>query len=262
LWLRRKLMPNLPSDDVDLRPAGPGAVEVAGDSPEPLLTGASEYEYVEIFNPLSVTFIGKFGISKPANSAVRISSNQEAPGVTRTEEDVRRNYGLDLRNPDHRGNVNIINKVEIPSGKTVRLLGNEAQVIVNQLVTEIMQRQNDRLLLSDPFARSKVEKDVVVARGFLNDILDRPPQTIQEQLKGALSQQGAEDEQAFPNIQSTQGAEPQSRNAVESPADNSFPDARNTERSTEPAPEVRENKTANSRSRTKTGQFTSKTANS
>lgn len=206
-------------DDYDIKPAGPGSQEATGDAPEPLLQGASEYEYVEILNPLSVIFIGQFGVTKPANSPARIGVSQEAPGVSRTEEDVRRNYGLDLRNPDHRGSVNIVNKVEIPSGKTIRLLGNEAQVIVRQLVTEIMQRRGQRLLLSDPFARNKIEKDVIIARGNLKDVLGTQPISVQEQLQEAVKSIGDDDE-AFPSQSTSTGTtESSGRGSFNTPAE-------------------------------------------
>lgn len=184
----------------DDRPAGPGAIEVAGEAPNPILQGYSEYEYVEILNPLSVTFIGQFGITKPANAPVRISISPDAPGVSRTEQDIRTNYGLDLHNPDHRGSVNIINKVSIPSGKTVKLLGNEAQVVVNQLVTEIMQRKGQRLLLADPFARSLVEADVIISKGSVSDLMDNRPVTVHDQLQEVVDNIGDNNEQAFPGI--------------------------------------------------------------
>lgn len=240
--------------------AGPGAIDIPGESPAPLLEGASEYEYIEILNPLSVEFIGQFGLSKAANTPIKITTSREAPGVTKNEEDVRRNYGLDLNNPDHRGTVHIINKVNIQAGKTIRLLGNEAQVVVNQLVTEIMQRNGDRLLLADPFARNQVEKTIIMSRGYLQDILGSAPVSIQDQLKNALDKE-SNGEQTFPDINQSESTVPTSTGAVQGTTDNTVSNAGSTSQPTTGEPESSQNSSDNSRSRNKAGQFVKKTAN-
>ena len=214
-------MPNQKSDflvdeDLDTRPIGPGSKPEQGENPPPMLEGASEYEYVEIYNPLSVNFVGQFGVTRPNNQApVRISSSPDAPGISRSEEDVRRNYGLDLRNPDHRGITNIINKVEIPSGQTRTVLGNEAQVIVNQLVTAILQKQGKQLLLADPSARHEIEAMVIRSRGFVQDRLGaQRPVTIQEQLHNEVKKiDEVQNEQAFPDQSNGQADEPAKENS-------------------------------------------------
>lgn len=185
----------MPSNDYDVNlVAGPGSIEDTGEAPQPMLYGASEYEYVDILNPLSVTFVGLFGVSRPVN--VPMTIGRPTVGV-QTETDVRQLYGLELKNPDHAGKANITNKVPIKSGQTVRLLGNEAQVVVRQLVNEIMSREGNKLLLADPFARRQIEQRIVMSRGSVADALGRSPISIQEQLQAVKEE---EREIQFPEV--------------------------------------------------------------
>lgn len=176
--------------------AGPGADIDAGVAPLPLLQGSSEYEYVELLNPLSVEFIGMFGVSRPVQAPVNISAVQ-GRGVTQNESDLRTGYGLDLRNPDHAGRANIVNRVSIKSGATVRLLGNEAQVVIRQLVNEIMAREGNQALIADGYARRQVEERIIISRGNVADVLGRSPVSISEQLQAVKDEP---DEQAFPGV--------------------------------------------------------------
>lgn len=178
------------------RAAGPGAIEQATLDVEPMLNNASEYEYVEILNPLPVDFIAKFATTRPVRGDITIVNNPNTPTSTETEADIRRNYGLDLRNKDHMGKANIVSKVTIPSGQTIRVLGNEAQVIVNQLTTEIMQRRGKQLMLADPTQRNLVEQEIVKNRNTVESILGSQPISIQDQLQAAVSKP----EEEFPGI--------------------------------------------------------------
>lgn len=189
----------------DNSPAGPGAIEDAQIAPNPLLQGASVYEYITLRNPLPVEFVGKVAITMPVNAPVRIGQDNSGGQVTLSESDVLRNYGLTLKNKDHTGRVNIVNRVHIPAGKTINLLGNEAQVVCFQLVSEIMQRAGQRLMLADPHARNVVEQQVIVGRSSVNDILDgKGPIAVQEQLRGAVddlnNKQVVTDESEFPDL--------------------------------------------------------------
>lgn len=182
--------------------AGPGAIQQSDVSPIPLLQGATEYEYVTLLNPLSVDFVGLVGITKPVNVPFEISKSPNTQQITTTESDVARNYGLNLKNADFQGRTNIVNEVYIPSGKTINLLGSEAQVICRQLVNEIMQREKMSLQMYDPVARNEVEKRVIITRKSVNDILGRGPMTVQDQLKAAVetTNKDINNERAFPTI--------------------------------------------------------------
>lgn len=176
--------------------AGPGAVVEETISPKPLLDGASEYEYVEIKNPLTVDFVGLVGVTRPANTPMRIGDPTNPQGVTASEEELRRTYGLNLRNNDFTGRVNIQNKITIPAGKTLRILGNEAQVILRQLVNEVMSRTGQKKLLADAAARRRTEEQLVISRGSVSELMGSRPQTIQEQLTNAIK----EPDDDFPGI--------------------------------------------------------------
>lgn len=177
--------------------AGPGSIPDEGVAPKSLLDGASQYEFVDLLNPLSVEFIGMFGVERPSSAPVTVSAVQ-GRGVTKSEQDVRTNYGLDLRNPDHQGRANIVNRISIPSGRTVRLLGNEAQVVIKQLVNEIMSREDRKILLADPTARREVEERIVVFRGSVADYLGQAPKSVNDQLQ-EVKKEDVHEEQ-FPNL--------------------------------------------------------------
>lgn len=186
--------------------AGPGSVEELGIAPTPLLAGATEYEVVTVLNPLPVDFIGVVGQSKPVNMPFQVRKDGVTQTISNDEQAVRANYGLNLKNPDHQARLPIANKVNIPAGETRNLLGNEAQVIVRQLVTEILQRQGKRLMLADPFQRHEVEKQVVRSRRGVEEVLGTP-QTVQSQLREGVEKLNAPDEREFPSLQPQGAAE-------------------------------------------------------
>lgn len=211
------MQPNEPLDP-DMRAAGPGAVEEAQVDVKPLLDGASEYEYVEILNPLPVDFVAKFGVTRAIRGDVRIVTNKETPTITNDESDIRRNYGLDLRNKDHTGRANIVNRVTIKSGHTIRVLGNEAQVIVNQLVTEMLQRRGKRLMLADPTQRNLIEQEIIKRRDSVESILGRSPASIQDQLHDAVQPEEVEFPDAHINEESNERQLSQPGQATQQPS--------------------------------------------
>lgn len=181
--------------------AGPGAIEEQGVAPRPLLEGASEYEVVTLFNPLSVDFIGQVGQSKPVNLPFEVRKDGVTSTITNDENAVRANYGLNLKNPDHQAKMPIVNKVRIPSGQTINLLGNEAQVVVRQLVNEIMQREKRSLMLADPTARREVEMRIVRTRRSVEEAIGAAPQSVQSQLKDSVTKLNEQyNEQEFPGL--------------------------------------------------------------
>lgn len=171
---------------------GPGSVVESDVSPQPTLDGVSEFEYVDILNPLPFEFRGKVAVTRPVNAPLTIVASKDAPGVTKTEQDIKTLYGLDLRNPDHQGRASIINIVPIKSGTTVRLPGNEAQVIVRQLVTEILAQRGRKLSLADPTARKEVEDEVIQGRGSIAEFMGTRPLSVSEQLHNALEESNNE----------------------------------------------------------------------
>lgn len=189
----------MPNRDFSNVPAGPGAVEQSGESPLPLLEGSTDYEVVELHNPLSVEFRGVVGITRPVNVPFEVRTDGMTSTTTRTAEDVSRNYGLPLKNPDHPAKGHIQQTISIPAGATIRLQGAQAQVIVRQLVNEIMSREGQQLLMADAYARNQIEKRVVMRRSSIQDIMDAPLD-IPTQITNAVSKLNEDkpsEEQAF-----------------------------------------------------------------
>jgi hypothetical protein len=186
--------------------AGPGSVQENDVAPRPLLEGVSEYQVVTILNPLSVDFIGKVGQSKPVSLPFEVRKDGYTNPLTRTEEDVTRNYGLNLKNPDHQARIPISSNVHIPSGRTINLQGNEAKVIVTQLVNEILQREGKKLFLADPTTRVEVERRIVMSIRSLEDVLGTV-QSVQTQINEGLNKVNEQDEPEFPGLAQTAPAE-------------------------------------------------------
>lgn len=191
-------------EDVSNLPSfGPGGNEDVGEAPRPLLEGASDYEYIEILNILPAPFHGRFAATKPVSASVLVTTSREAPGLTKTAQDVRTNYGLDLNNPDVIGRAHVNMPIEIGAGKTMRLLGSGAQVILKQLVDAAMQFDGKRLQLADPFARHEYEVRIVQGRHSVEELADI--QSVNQQLQQAIK---ASNEEEFPDLGADQGTEP------------------------------------------------------
>lgn len=198
-------------DQTPTNPTPPAKLVGPGSQPEmteelpPLLEGATEYEVVEVFNPLSDDFAGQFGVTRPTTAPLSMSKAPNYAGMTQTPQDVATNYGV-TTNPNHQAKANIVNTTIIPSGKTVPMLGSEAQVIVRQLVNEIMQREGKRLKLADAWERRQTEQRVVMSRRSLNQVLGTAPVSVHEQLKSAVNtlteaESPHVEEQSFPGLQ-------------------------------------------------------------
>lgn len=164
---------------------GPGAVQEIDSNVQPLLNGASEYEYITILNPLTDDFAIRVAQDIPINMPFQLQKPTES---TQSGNDVVRNYGLNLKNPDFVSRKHITNDVVIKSGQTLNLKGNEAQVAVKQIVNELMQREGNGRLLSDPTLRREAEQRVVIKRGSIQDLMDNNLQTTRDQLNSAIDQ--------------------------------------------------------------------------
>lgn len=171
---------------------GVGAIEQEQTNPTPSLEGASEYEYITLTNPLPFTFKGKVAQSRPVKAPVRIVGGRER-GV---DENTLKAAGLDLRNPDHPSNSHVTNTIEIKSGASINLRGDEAQVIIRQLVSEVLAYRNQVLKIGSPTYRKAVEDEVIVGRKSIDDLLDRTSE--REQIDKAIAKKN--EEIAFPDL--------------------------------------------------------------
>lgn len=173
---------------------GPGASIQEDVSPDPLLQGASEYEYITLHNPLPDDFVIQVAQSRPVQVPVKINSQS---GV-QSESDIKREYGLDLRNPDHQSRAHILNQTVIPAGGSINLPGDVAQVAIRQLVNEILQRTNKKKL-ADPTERRKVEESIIKKRGSVQDLMDNDLKPIQSQAREAINQSNEVNDE-FPGL--------------------------------------------------------------
>lgn len=168
-----------------------------------LLAKVTEYDVVEIHNPLTDDFVGKVArtYAHRKNDPVYAHAKQQ--------------YGIDLNNPQHTSKKHVQQTITIPSGKSLKLPGDVAKVIINQLVKEMMQREGFKRQMADPDARRTFEERVVVNKeklDFSDDI-----ETAEEKLDRQIRELNEEpekveetDEEAFPGTreEADSGANP------------------------------------------------------
>jgi len=177
---------------------GPGATQEQVTDVKPLLDGASEYEYITIFNPLSDDFAVRVAQDIPVNMPMNIRAGT---ALVQNDQDVTRNYGLSLKNPEFQGRKHIHNDTIIRAGQTINLKGNEAQVAVRQLVNEILQREGNKRLMADPNLRHQVEERIIQGRGSVQDLMDANLRTTRSQIDDAINKSNeVENEVAFPGL--------------------------------------------------------------
>lgn len=188
---------------------GPGAIKQNEVAPDPSLKGASEQEYVEILNPLTDDFMVQVAQDVPVNMPfqVRHDESGRVQYLSKNESDVRTNYGLNLKNPDHTGRKQIYNNTVIPAGKSKIFRGNEAQVVVKQIVNEILQRRgkNGRRLISDPVQRREIEDEIIVRRGFVQELMDSNFQSERAQTTQAINKANEVTDE-FPGLNESTGS--------------------------------------------------------
>lgn len=167
---------------------GPGSIPEQSVDPKPLLEAVGDFNFVEILNPLSVTFIGQAALTTNIQAPMPVGpNNPDGGGQTHNENDIRQIYGFDLRSQAQQsGKTHILNRISIESGKTVRLLGGEAKVVLGQLVNVYMQRIGKGHLLANAHERNIVEKELVQRVGDLRTAMAAAPLSVQQQLKSAL----------------------------------------------------------------------------
>lgn len=179
---------------------GPGAVQNNTVVQGATLDGASEYEYVTILNPLPDDFVIAVAQDIPVNIPFEIPDKYKTTMV-QNENDIRQNYGLNLKNPEFKSRKHIINNTIIFAGKTKNLKGSEAQVAVRQLVNEILQREGKKRLLADPNLRREVEDRIIVHRGSMQELMDDGLNTVRKQMDEAINTSNEVlNEEAFPGL--------------------------------------------------------------
>lgn len=216
---------------------GPGSVQDTEVIPRPRLEGASEVDYVTILNPLTDDFAIRVAQDIPVNVPFALGKDYsgQTAATTQNEGDVKLTYGLNLKNPDHRGTKRIHNTTIIKAGQTINLKGNEAQVAVRQLVNEYLQRQGKQRLMADPTLRREVEDMIIQGHGSIQDLMQNQFRTAQQQLDDAINQSNQQNEvsidvQPFAGL-ANQTAEPNTTTGNDSGADPVQQERRNPGRS-------------------------------
>lgn len=182
---------------------GPGTQSQVTEDPQSLLAGASEYEYITLLNPLTDDFAIMVAQDIPVNMPFSISKDTSGrtAQTTFTERDVAQTYGLSLKNPDFIGRKHISNSVIVLAGQTINLKGNEAQVALRQIVNELMQREGNTRLMSDPTLRREAEQRVIQKRGSIQDLMDTSLQSPQSQMNEAIRRSNeVQNDQSFPGL--------------------------------------------------------------
>ena len=181
---------------------GPGSSQIKTDNPRPLLEDATEYDYVTIFNPLTDDFQCRVAQEVPVNMPFEI---RDKTAMVQSERDVTLQYGLSLKNPEHKAMKYIYNETIIPAGGSLRFKGSDAKVVIKQLVDEILQRTGKTRLMHDPHVRNEVERDIIQDSGSIQDIMDGNLTTPQQQINEAIRQKNEvnsvqPDATAFPGL--------------------------------------------------------------
>lgn len=179
---------------------GPGAeVERATDI-EPLLNGITDFEYVTVLNPMTDDFAVKVAMDVPVNVPYTARNKD---GAILNETEINQIYGVPMRGPDFKGRQHLSTSMVIRAGETYNFKGPEALVAVRQLVNEIMQRDGNQRLQSDPHLRNEVEQKIVISRGSVQDIMDRNLQSPRSQIDDAINRSNEVphgNEQPFPGL--------------------------------------------------------------
>lgn len=180
---------------------GPGANIQSDVAPKPMLETSHEMEYVTVYNPLDVDFQVMVAQDVPVNLPfeIRKDNSGKTSFITATEQDARQVYGLNLKNNDHQAKRYIHNTTIIPSQETRNFRGNEAQVVVRQLVNEILQRRKQSRFLADPHVRNQVEQEVIKHRGPVQELMQNNIQSPQSQVLNAIDESNESFTNAYPD---------------------------------------------------------------
>jgi len=204
------MQPNNVADElanIPVTAVGPGTLSTNPDAQPSLLDGVTEYEYVDLFNPLSVSFVAKVASSRPVNVPVKVYQTPNLNSGIRTESDLATQYGLTgFKNTDHPSLLHVPHTIEIAAGHTRRLPGNEAQVVLRQMVGHILQAEGKGLKLADPYERNLAEQRIIRAKGNISELMDNAPMSIPDQLNRAVADSNSRREESpraeteFPDV--------------------------------------------------------------
>ncbi len=148
-------------------------MEANQDEPKSLLSNLRGHHVVLVHNPL--TDVPEKGLKgdftwQTARSVIQLDERSRDPHIDK----------LGLRNDSHPTQKHVVRPITIPSGTSMRLPGDVAQVLVKHLVDEMMQREGQKQQMADPVLRREYEERVILN---VNDLVHQlSTQTIEEQL--------------------------------------------------------------------------------
>lgn len=178
--------------ELPLNAVGPGLEADKLPEGKSRIQGFDDTQFVELFNPMSVDFVGQVGRTVPFRVAAppNIGGARDLDQWTNVtnEAEMRRTYGFDLRsNTQSRGVMHEKERHVLRAGESHTYLGAEAQVLAMQLVTAILQ-QEGHSNIGDPALREAAEARVVRATGSIRQQMDAMPQSERDQLKKAIAE--------------------------------------------------------------------------
>lgn len=180
------MQPDQPDDNI----IGASLEENIADI-KPVLDGFGPDKIVEVLNPLSQDFRVKFSRS--------VSSTPMPTDHERRMAEL----GVPVQ---HTGSpqAHVGQFVVLPSGKTMKLPGDIAQVAVRQLVNEILQRRGKRSSLADAKSRQDVETEVIYNHTTLIQTVNETPEESLNRTLNELNDPAPaveeNNEPAFPDV--------------------------------------------------------------
>lgn len=178
---------------------GPGTIKDSNIRPDPKLQGASQMDVVRIFNPLDDDFAVQVAQSLPVSVQYSVRSTEGKGNLS--ESDVSRTYGVNLRGPDQNmvSKKHVLNQSVIEAGKSMNFRGDIAQVAVRQLVNEIMQQRGLTRFLHDPVQREKVEEEIILSYGSMDDLMNNNLKSVTQQIDTVIKESN-DAEESFPGL--------------------------------------------------------------
>jgi hypothetical protein len=140
------------------------------DETKSILDDIREYHIVEVLNPLARPFqwqVGRSGVDPgmPMDSVMEQLGMAGAGGKPQT--------------------AHAVQTITLPAGKTFRMPGDLARIVVKHLIDELMQIDGQTKLLSDPTLRLKYEEKIIKNRSDLRSTMSTL--SLQEQLDKELA---------------------------------------------------------------------------
>jgi len=165
---------------------------VENEDPKSLLLDVAQHHIVEVHNPLTKDFTWQVARPIPAGQKYQ-DPYMDKLGM--------RTAGLKS------GDDHVFQKVTLPAGKSYKIPGDVAKVVIPHLVDEIMQIEHDKRTIADPNLRLAIEKRILINIDSLRSQLST--QSLEEQLNSQLE-----------NLNSSNGQE----EVINEPAEQAFPD--------------------------------------